>query len=193
MKKKKKKIWQLLLQDQREREREEKNSSKFRRKISTPLLKQQTHQNNFKLLQNTKKVENSRKKCLNRLAMSILGSPSLPLCLFHGPCSLPHCSCRVIPCEHPERESWADSRAGRPTPWPCGQAEPMRVRVSEASSSALEGTAQRPHGEGKKQGGEGGGWSSDWEKDRKKSRWKSRDVEKVRGLFQQHLMAVWCW
>lgn len=34
-----------------------------------------------------RKVENSRKKCLNRLAMSILGSPSLRL--FPGPCSFP--------------------------------------------------------------------------------------------------------
>ena len=61
------------------------------------------------------KMKNSRKKCLNRLAMSILGfaALSLSLCLSR-PLLSSHCSCRVIPLEHPE--SWADNGAGQPTP-----------------------------------------------------------------------------
>lgn len=106
----------------KERETEKKNSlistcaqskisSNLGQKLSTPFV---THEKLPRETQKTRKVENSRKKCLNRLAMSILGL--LPLLLLSVSLPAPalyHCSCRVIPCEHPE--SWADCGAGQPT------------------------------------------------------------------------------
>lgn len=56
----------------------------------------------------------------------------------------------------------------------------MRMRDREASSPALEGTVQRPHGEGKREGERRG------LKLRLRER-KKRDIGKVKELFHQHL------
>lgn len=157
----KKKNWQPLQHRQRERKR---NRSNFRQKLFSPLVKQTQVRTTLSLYRKLGKLKNSRKKCLNRLAMSILGSPSLPLsvCLFPGPCSLPTAAVELF--------HWNTQRAGRTaeqggplfdhvvrlSQWECGIERPP-VQLWKAEYRGLMERERRR-----------GGWSLDWEKERKK-------------------------
>lgn len=133
---------QRLLHNQREN---------FRQRLTTSLAEQ-----HFKQLQETKEVGNSRKKCLNRLAMSILGSRSLPLTLSR-PVLCSHCSCRVIPCEHPELGGQRSRAAHSLTMW-------SRLANESRGQRGLQSSFGRQSTEASWKGEGGGGRSLEKER-----------------------------
>lgn len=139
--------------------------------------------------------ENSRKKCLNRLAMSILGSPP-PLPLSRSlPLLFATAAVGAIPCEHPE--SRADCGAGAAhSPRPCGRARPMRSR--HGGGLRWSSGRQRHRGlmergkDGLKEGGRRGGGIELWLRGRRRKRdagkeikgkWRSAGCRAVEGCF----------